>query len=133
MDTKRQRVVAYHEAGHAVVAHDLGLKVDWVERNEDGSGECRIPIPGSVLDEAAVYAAGAMAVWLKFNIQAHPSPDDLHGLRRVPAEQRVKAIDRAEQILRSRWAEVEALATRLLADPDGFVPLPFALDYSKSL
>jgi hypothetical protein len=129
LDAPRQQVVAYHEAGHAVVARELGLKVDWIERNADGSGECRIPIPGSVIDEAAVYAAGAMAVWLKFNIQAHPSPDDLQGLHRVPAERQTKAIDRAEKILRNRWVDVEALATRLLNDPDGFVPLPFAPDY----
>jgi hypothetical protein len=129
LDPARHQHISYHEAGHAVVAHALGLKVEWIERNEDGSGECRIPIPGSVIDEAAVYAAGAMAVWLKFNIQAHPSPNDLQGLRRVPREHQTKAIDRAEQILRAHWADVEALATRLLADPDGFVPLPFAPDY----
>ncbi|HEV2029553.1 MAG TPA: hypothetical protein VGS16_13660 [Candidatus Dormibacteraeota bacterium] len=72
-----------------------------------------------------------MAVWLKFNIQAHPSPNDLQGVRRVSPEHQVKAIDRAEQILRDRWADVEALAIRLLNDPDGFVPIPFAPDYKS--
>lgn len=127
----RQRVVAYHEAGHAVVADELGLRVTWIKRNEDGSGECRIPIPGSPIDEAAVYAAGALAVWLRFNIKARPSPDDLRGLHRVSPKHQVKAIDRAEQILRMRWTDVEKLARRLLADADGYLPLPFAPNYSN--
>ena len=105
----------------------------WLHGRLYVSGECRIPVPGSEVDEAAVYAAGALAIWLKFNIQAHPPPNDLQGLRRVPPEQQVNAIDRAEQILRARWADVEALAIRLLNGPDGFVPIPFAPDYSKSV
>ena len=133
MDAKRQRHVAYHEAGHAVVANALGLKVEWVERNEDGSGECRIPVPGSVLDEATVYAAGALAVWLKFGIKAQPSPDDLQGVHRAPAGHQAKAVDLAEQILRSRWADVETLANQLLNDPDGFIPIPFPVDYHTNL
>ncbi len=116
---------------HAVVADELGLKVTWIERNLDGSGECRIPVPGSKYDESAIYAAGALAVWIKFNMRAHPSPNDVQGVRRVPPEHQVKAIDRAEKILRARWPEVEALAIRLLNDPQGFVPLPFSPDYAN--
>lgn len=126
---KRQEVVAYHESGHAVVARELGLRVDWIERNGDGSGECRISVPGSVYDEAAVYAAGYLAAGFKFGPGVERrSPNDMKGLQRVALPQQMEAIDRAGKILRARWIDVEELALRLLEDPDGFLPSPFPID-----
>jgi hypothetical protein len=131
----RQQVVAYHEAGHAVVAHELGLKVEWIERNKDGSGKCHMNKASrykSALDEAVIGAAGGLASGFKFGATQHAiSPEDRLGFRNLTPKQRITAIERASQILRSHWPDVEALANRLLTDPDGFVPIPFAPDYSN--
>jgi hypothetical protein len=132
LGVSRQHVVAYHEAGHAVVAHVLGLHVESIERNQDGSGKCSIPIPGSVIDEAAVYVAGAMAAGFKFGLTyAVPSPDDRQGAHRVSPAQQLAATDRASKILSTKWPEVEALAIRLLQSPNGFISRPFASPYSN--
>jgi 2,4-dienoyl-CoA reductase-like NADH-dependent reductase (Old Yellow Enzyme family) len=134
LDVTRQQHVAYHETGHAITANQLGIGVDWIERNDNGSGLCWTSKGWEAapdFDRAVVFAAGALAVWLKFGIRAEPSLTDLRAVQRLPRGEMAKATDRAEQILRDRWADVEALATRLLADPDGFVPLPFAPDYSN--
>jgi hypothetical protein len=134
LDVTRQQEVSYHETGHAITANHLGIGVDWMERNGDGSGLCWTSKGWEAapdFDRAVVFAAGALAVWLKFGIRAKPSPTDLRAVLRLSREERVKAVDRAEQILRDRWADVEALATKLLADPDGFIPLPFPRDFSN--
>lgn len=133
LETSRQHVVAYHEAGHAVVATALGIRVEWIERNGDGSGLCHMNRASrykSVTDELAIGVAGGLASAYKFGTAHHSlSPEDLLGIRNLTRSQQIAAIDCASQILRSRWDEVEALADRLLNDPDGFVPIPFAPDY----
>ena len=134
MDPTRQHVVAWHESGHAIVADELGAGVDWIERNPDGSGHCHINSNrdvGTLFDQAVIYAAGALAAGFKFGLQyADINGNDRKGLQAVSPERRTKALERASQILRKRWDDVEALASRLLADPDGFVPNPFAPDYT---
>lgn len=135
LDVSRQHVVAYHEAGHAVVADELGLGVEWIERNKDGSGLCHLSKASryrSDFDDAALGAAGGLASGFKFGPIYHSiSPEDRLGFRNLTVQQKKDAVERASEILRSRWAEVEALANRLLTDPDGFVPIPFPRDFSN--
>ena len=135
MDPTRQHVVGWHEAGHAIAADELGAGVDWIERNPDGSGHCHINSNrdvGTLFDQAVIYAAGALAVGFKFGRKyADINGNDRKGLQAVSPERRTKALERASQILRKRWDEVEALAIKLLDDADGFVPIPFPRDFSN--
>jgi ATP-dependent Zn protease len=61
-----RRAAAVHEAGHAVVAWAVGLKVQQLCIGEDGKGasciECSAHLP--VLDQIAIAAAGMEAVEL---------------------------------------------------------------------
>src|SRR5262245_10132177 len=66
------RDAAYHEAGHVVVAHFLGLTIREVEIAEDGSGRADISpaehLP--LVDQIAVCVAGIEAQEL-FNCPIH--------------------------------------------------------------
>jgi hypothetical protein len=56
------RACAYHEAGHAVVAHILGLKLRHVLIREDLHGEtARLPSAAQDVDLLTVLEAGAIA------------------------------------------------------------------------
>jgi hypothetical protein len=81
-----------------------------------------------MFDDVVIDLAGVLASTYKFGLGCDPlSPlGDFKGIRRIGPEQRITAIERASEILRARWADVEVLANRLLQDPDGFVPFPFA-------
>ena len=143
MNPTTRQVVAFHEAGHAVVARELGANVAWVELNADSAtgfsswagGACHCDRLSSTFDDVVIDVAGVLASTFKFGPGADPmSPDgDLAGVGRVPPNERVRAVERASGILHRHWADVEALATKLLDDPDGFVPIPFAPDYHANL
>ena len=111
------------------------MSVDWIERNQDGSGLCHMKHGSryeAEFDEAVIGIAGGLASGFKFGVEHHSiSPEDRLGFRNLTPSQRIAAIERASEILRARWPEVEALAIRLLEDPDGFVPLPFPRDFSN--
>jgi hypothetical protein len=118
------RDAAYHEAGHVVVAHFLGLTVREVEIEEDGSGRAtissaeRLPL----VDQIAVCIAGIEAQEI-FNcpMHEHAALGDYRKLRALMAgltdaesyEYRQAGYLRALQILKSRLPEIEALAHQL--------------------
>ncbi len=131
---KPTEIVSYHEASHAVVADELGARVHWIERSADGSGHCEISEANDVktsFDRAVIYAAGALGVGYKFGpAHAAINGNDLTGVRKLAPTDRTRAIERASDILRRRWPEVERHARQLIDDPEGFVATPFALGHS---
>jgi hypothetical protein len=61
---------AYHEAGHAVVAHSLRLRVGDIhinENDEGGGAQIECPACRSFIEQAAIRLAGmkAQALWEK--------------------------------------------------------------------
>lgn len=130
---------AYHEAGHAVVAHAQGLGFESVSivEDEDSLGRCHVTLPegfqpderreGSVeILEAhlAVCLAGALAQELFTGESVELAANDLSGALKLvgslgaSSEQMNARIEEAEQrargILHRGWPAVEALAARLL-------------------
>lgn len=115
--------VALHEAGHAISALDLrhrvvlvGLTV-WSETRMEG--RCLVSDEHAPLDEVlATKAAGQVAEVVAgyrgvASLQGRSS--DAVAFRGVPRAQKLEAVGLAESILRRRWADVEAVAHRLMA------------------
>jgi len=139
MTADRSETTAYHEAGHAVVAHALGLRVETVSvlEDEESLGRASIPLPegfqpddqgeGSVdLMERQLTAtlAGAAAQRMFTGEDADLGGNDERGALSLlmslgeTSEEMSAVADaadgRAEAILREEWVAVEALAERLL-------------------
>jgi hypothetical protein len=112
-------VVAIHEAGHCIVSQALGLGVSRVWIRPDGSGTFRQARSGLPEDEIAVSLAGGLAEGLT-GLQPCLSASDLSGVSRytLPEPELRELIDAAAEeaaaLLRERWADVLALAARLI-------------------
>jgi hypothetical protein len=124
------RGVAFHEAGHAVVAHYLGLSVGAIEIGVDGDpAKGKAEISGddqlSLMDQLALCAAGIEAQEM-FNAPTHDVAGFGDGVKMfnlladMPAQEskmmRFAAYARAIEILKAHQAEVEELADRLLRE-----------------
>ncbi len=122
---------AYHEAGHAVVAHFLKLELLTVSieayTTEDGvarRGHCACSPSRSDEDNAMVHASGAIAVYLHRGITEPIDEDTLKviGIAYSKFGDEPKAVgtfintmnERAKSVLESRWPAVQALADALL-------------------
>src|SRR6266496_6277970 len=72
---------AAHEAGHAIVARMLGLRVAFLKIAADGSGKSSIESAHhlEIADQIAVYTAGSQAVKLLGFEQRRQAGDDDHG------------------------------------------------------
>ncbi len=131
------RGVAYHEAGHAVVARALGLRVARVEIfAEDNSGGTDIADAGDLplVDQIAVCLAGANANHM-FNAPSHDLADFgdhvrvsnlVEGLTEAKGDAlRDKGHQRAWDLLGAHASSVENIAAQLLAqrkiDLSGYV------------
>jgi Peptidase M50B-like len=121
------RGVAYHEAGHAVVALALGLSVARVEIfHEDNSGVTDIAGADGLplVDHIALFVAGMNAEKM-FDAPTHKSAGGgdranvrelLKGIDIVPAhELRQKGHQRAWDLLNDHHSSVNDIAERLIA------------------
>ncbi len=136
------KVLAYHEAGHVVVGHALGLEVGDVTVVSDGrdAGRASVPVDegrwyggGDEYVEAqhACYVAGAVAEELLTGEQVEFVPDgefnsDWQGASdcvvelaghdpELQGEFGDRAFGRARRILEENWETVEKVATALMA------------------
>src|SRR3954468_8202717 len=60
-DPRARRRTAFHEAGHAIVAWALGLKVGWVRLFDDHNGEAQVDVDEDLLpfvDQVALAMGG---------------------------------------------------------------------------
>ena len=118
------RDAAFHEAGHVVVAHFLGLTIREVEIAEDGSGRADISPADHLplVDQIAVCVAGIEAQEL-FNcpMHEHAAMGDYRKVRGLVAglteaesyDYRQAGYSRALEILNERLPEIEHLADLL--------------------
>ena len=124
------RAVAFHEAGHAIVARDFNLAISEIEIGIDGdptSGATKTDCTGhlSFIKQLALCIAGTMAQEM-FNAHAHAGVGRGDALRMATlldglpkAEQhllRRAGYTRAHEILNFNKADVERLAQRLMRD-----------------
>ncbi|MBL7851215.1 MAG: M50 family metallopeptidase [Cyclobacteriaceae bacterium] len=109
-----------HEAGHAVVAHVLGVPFEGVTIRAEGDTHGRL-LTSTFFDRthgpwaaALVYAAGPAAEKLKFGNDSDYGRDDYRGMTgNVPPHMVATAYQEAEDLLRKHWPKVEALAKQL--------------------
>lgn len=137
MEERTKELAAYHEAGHAVVAHALGVEVEGVSivQDEGSSGHTTTPRPanvGSSNEEASADlekhlitgVAGAASEELLTEELSELPGKDLAGVAKllmaledagapVQADSE-EALDEAKSILRDNWGRVRALAEALL-------------------
>ena len=125
MNDAAVRGAAFHEAGHIIVAHELGLQVGEIEISDDGSGHAQISPADHLprIDQIALCVAGIQAQSL-FNCRTR---------QLVAAADYAKVIDlvddltedeslecrnagyaRALEILKYHLADVERLARHLI-------------------
>jgi hypothetical protein len=115
---------AAHEAGHAIVARMLGLRVAFLEIAADGSGKSSIEPAHhlEIADQIAVYTAGSQAVKLLGFEQRRQAAYDDHVtvyelLNAYPEAEhdhlRSEGYRRASQILRDRRGALDRVAARL--------------------
>ena len=135
----RERLLALHEAAHAIIALALGQLVSEVSIEPDFSGNIgHTVIPGP--HAPAVFLAGPLALWLA---GAHPLPEEMAGgqqfdwyaassecmgtasggWRSLYIRQRRATI----RALRRHWPETRALAARLLRERTVYEPILPAL------
>lgn len=137
MGQRNRELIAYHEAGHAVAAHALGVEVEGVSIVEDeGSlGRSTTPLPenfdlsgegaDAVLENHLITGvAGAASEELLTGELSELTGKDLEGvvellmsLSDTGASVKVdseEALDKAKSILRDNWSSVQALAEALL-------------------
>ena len=132
---------AYHEAGHAVMAHVLGKDFKTVSILPDGVGAGRIDFKApvserslemeSIVAVAGVAAEGLATGRLRVILQETPSyliiADDVHRLTSyllqtgIVAEDNIpaflqRAVMDAVKTLRANWPAVEAVAKALLKE-----------------
>ena len=130
-------MVAYHEAGHAVAAHVLGIEVEDVSIVEDHSslGRSISPLPEDfdpyaegaeeiMKSHLVAGVAGAASEELLSGELSSITGDDLEGttkllmsLAGIGAQRQEDGqwvLERAKSILRDNWGSVQALAEALL-------------------
>jgi ATP-dependent Zn protease len=122
------RATAFHEAGHAVVAHCVGLQVTRILINSDDESGGTDTLPYNdlaTIDQATFLFAGLQAqnIW-----QARPVPvhliggkdfGDFNTLTKDLSDKerdalRFDAYERANRLLLANKAKVEAVAKRLM-------------------
>ena len=130
-------MVAYHEAGHAVVAHVLGIEVAYVSivETEGSSGRSISPLP----EDFDPYAEGAEEVMKSYLVAGAAGAaseelltgelssirgNDLEGITKLlislagigaqAQEEGQWALEKAKSTLRDNWESVQALAEALL-------------------
>jgi hypothetical protein len=127
---------AYHEAGHALVAHALGMRVVFIEALDGGHGKTKWKGPEEIVDaaaqaptRAAIAVAGQEAEVLALGVNdARQSGDDLDKLAEAASDascatrseiREFEAVARslARRILSARRADLEKLATGILSRP----------------
>ncbi len=137
MEERNKELAAYHEAGHAVVAHALGVEVEGVSivQDEGNLGHTTTPRPDNVdsSDEEAsadlekhliTGVAGAASEELFTEELSELPGKDMAGVAKllmgledagapVQADSE-EALDEAKSILRENWSSVQALAEALL-------------------
>jgi Peptidase M50B-like len=118
----------YHEAGHAVVARALGMRISQIVIRPDRGGFVRSPDEDTVCPEyhAVVAAAGDAGQRLLDPASTSWSPasdDDVEEIRRVLPQTRFDSSNQvrriARRILSRRIAEVHLLADAIEASFDG--------------
>jgi ATP-dependent Zn protease len=134
---RSKELAAYHEAGHAVAAHALGVEVEGVSimHYEGSTGHTITPLPenfdssdeeaDAVLEKHLITGvAGAASEELLTEELSELSGKDLEGVAKllmgledagapVQADSE-EALDKAKSILRDNWDSVRALAEALL-------------------
>ncbi len=137
MEERTKELAAYHEAGHAVVAHALGVEVEGVSivQDQGSSGHTTTPRPDNVdssdeevsadLEKHLITGvAGAASEELLTEELSDLRGKDLEGVAKllmgledagasVQADSE-EALDKAKSILRDNWGSVQALAGALL-------------------
>ncbi|MBR0797977.1 hypothetical protein JQ615_21540 [Bradyrhizobium jicamae] len=125
------RSVAYHEAGHAVVALALGLKVARVEifpEDYSGGADAENSDHLPLVDRIAICVAGMNAAEMFEALPSHELADTgdhrmvlelLEDLEETDAtmafDMRQKGHQRADELLKAHTNSVEDIAARLLA------------------
>lgn len=124
LPTRAEKVVAFHEAGHAVVAHRLGVAFGSVNalQHEAGRGMLRCDLSATEPGKAiAILRAGKLAqqkASLDDDGDRQDRQDIAVALGRVHASRREAVRDAAERdargILSDHWQAVERVANALL-------------------
>ncbi len=137
MRERNKELAAYHEAGHAVVAHALGVEVEGVSivQDEGSMGRTTTPLPENAdsTDEEAsadlekhliTGVAGAASEELLTEELSELPGKDMAGVAKVlmgledtgaPVQaDSEEALDKAKSILHDNWGSVRALAEALL-------------------
>jgi len=113
---------AAHEAGRAIVARTLGLRVTFLELAADGSGKSSIELADQVpvLDQIAICTAGIQGVKLLGAKEGRQAENDLklyELLKSYPEMDRDHLLSegcrRAAQILRDHHQGLHRVAARL--------------------
>ena len=113
---------AAHEAGRAIVARTLGLRVTFLELAADGSGKSSIELADQVpvLDQIAICTAGIQGVKLLGAKEGRQAENDLklyELLKSYPEMDRDHLLSegcrRAAQILRDHRPALHRVAARL--------------------
>jgi ATP-dependent Zn protease len=137
VEERTKELAAYHEAGHAVVAHALGVEVEGVSivQDQGSSGHTTTPRPDNVdssdeevsadLEKHLITGvAGAASEELLTEELSDLRGKNLEGVAKllmgledagapVQADSE-EALDKAKSILRDHWGSVQALAEALL-------------------
>ena len=113
---------AAHEAGRAIVARTLGLRVTFLELAADGSAKSSIELVDQVpvLDQIAIYTAGIHGVELLGAKEGRQAENDLRIYELVKAHPEMdrnhllaEGYNRAAQILRDQRPALHRVAARL--------------------
>jgi hypothetical protein len=128
---------AYHEAGHAVVIHQLGYRIHSIWIDSDLSGKTVLDRVGGTptdTEQITIYEAGGAALEL-FDPDSIETPEGISASaiamdqgeidkiveQLAPCDDanqgrlRTDAYNRASEIVKKSWHAVELLATRLAA------------------
>lgn len=117
MNRKPRKSIAYHEAGHAVIAHVLGLRVQSV--TVGGANHCAVLTAGAATDARLyVYAAGPAA----HSIYSRLSLDDAiialgagdHEMMMQLTDDTSHYYNMARRMCRDEWHAIKAVAELLL-------------------
>jgi len=123
-----RRAAAVHEAGHAVAASALGLRVQSLSLNDEDDWAGHTNIGGMehlpIVDQVAICWAGTVAERL-LNCEKRPYAnlhdlDRISGLLKEYAKQegytiRMSGLDRAGRVLQKHLSQLSRVASRLAA------------------
>lgn len=117
-DATWPRVVAIHEAGHAVMAFLLGAKIDvaTVVPTEEAGGrvEAKAKRAGTRAMDLLVEMSGPAAEFLEFGFLNGGEDEDFRYARQhLDVGARLALFEGAVTLLRAHWPAVEAVATAL--------------------